>query len=57
MTVLVLADVDDGRLTPATARVVAAATLLGPVDPLVDAPFFHSTKRKGRNSAFLPISF
>ena len=31
MAVLVLADVDQGKLTPATARVVAAAAELGPV--------------------------
>ncbi|MEO7224193.1 MAG: FAD-binding protein, partial [Devosia sp.] len=37
MAVLVLADVDKGKLTPATARVVAAAAELGPVDLLVDA--------------------
>ena len=37
MSVLVLADVDKGRLTPATARVVAAAEELGPVTLLVDA--------------------
>jgi electron transfer flavoprotein alpha subunit len=37
MAVLVLADVDEGRLTPATARIVAAAAELGPVDLLVDA--------------------
>jgi electron transfer flavoprotein alpha subunit len=37
MAVLVLADTDRGRLTPATARVVAAAAELGPVDLLVDA--------------------
>jgi electron transfer flavoprotein alpha subunit len=37
MAVLVLADVDQGRLTPATARVVAAAAELGPVDLLVTA--------------------
>jgi electron transfer flavoprotein alpha subunit len=37
MAVLVLADVDQGRLTPATARIVAAAALLGPVDLLADA--------------------
>jgi electron transfer flavoprotein alpha subunit len=37
MSVLVLADVDQGRLTPATARVVAAAAELGPIDLLVDA--------------------
>ncbi len=37
MAVLVLADTDQGRLTPATARVVAAAAELGPVDLLVEA--------------------
>ena len=37
MSVLVLADVDQGKLTPATARVVAAAAELGPIDLLVDA--------------------
>jgi electron transfer flavoprotein alpha subunit len=37
MSVLVLADVDQGRLTPATARVVAAAAELGAVTLLVDA--------------------
>ena len=37
MSVLVLADVDQGRLTPATARVVAAAAELGPVTLLADA--------------------
>ncbi len=37
MAVLVLADVDLGKLTPATARIVAAAAELGPVDLLVDA--------------------
>jgi len=37
MAVLVLADTDLGRLTPATARVVAGAAELGPVDLLVDA--------------------
>jgi electron transfer flavoprotein alpha subunit len=36
MSVLVLADVDGGRLTAATARVVAAAAELGPVTLLVD---------------------
>jgi electron transfer flavoprotein alpha subunit len=36
MAVLVLADVDQGKLTPATARVVAAAAELGPVTVLVD---------------------
>lgn len=35
MAVLVLAEHDQGRLSPATARVVAAAGLLGPVDVLV----------------------
>ena len=35
MTVLVLADHDLGELSPATARVVAAAAELGPVDLLV----------------------
>ena len=37
MTVLLLADVDKGRLTPSTARVAAAAAELGPVDLLCDA--------------------
>jgi electron transfer flavoprotein alpha subunit len=37
MSVLVLADVDQGKVTPATARVVAAAAELGPVTLLVDA--------------------
>lgn len=37
MAVLVLADTDQGKLTPATARVVAAAAELGPLDLLVDA--------------------
>jgi len=36
MAVLVLADADRGRLTPATARVVAAAAELGPVTVLVE---------------------
>jgi electron transfer flavoprotein alpha subunit len=35
MTALVLAEHDEGRLSPATARVVAAAEMLGPVDILV----------------------
>ncbi len=35
MSVLVLADHDQGRLTGATARIVAAASELGPVDLLV----------------------
>ncbi|MEO6012128.1 MAG: FAD-binding protein [Devosia sp.] len=37
MSVLVLADVDQGKLTPATARLVAAAAELGPVDVLVES--------------------
>lgn len=37
MAVLVLADTDRGRLTPATARIVAAAAELGAIDLLVDA--------------------
>ena len=37
MSVLVLADVDGGSLTAATARVVAAAAELGPVTLLADA--------------------
>ncbi len=37
MAVLVLADLDQGKLTPATARVVAAAAELGAIDLLVDA--------------------
>ena len=37
MSILVLADTDQGRLTPATARIVAAASELGAVDLLVDA--------------------
>ncbi len=37
MHLLVLADVDQGRLTPATARIVAAASELGPVDLLVES--------------------
>ena len=32
MSVLVLAEVDNGTLSPATARIVAAASQLGPVD-------------------------
>lgn len=35
MSVLVLADLDNGQLSPATARVVAAASQLGAVDLLV----------------------
>jgi electron transfer flavoprotein alpha subunit len=35
MSVLVLAEHDLGHLSPATARIVAAATMLGPVDLLV----------------------
>jgi electron transfer flavoprotein alpha subunit len=38
MSVLVLAEVDNGILSPATARIVAAATQLGPVDLLVPGP-------------------
>lgn len=35
MSVLVLAEIDNGALSPATARIVAAASQLGPVDVLV----------------------
>jgi electron transfer flavoprotein alpha subunit len=38
MSVLVLAEVDNGTLSPATARIVAAASTLGPVDLLVPGP-------------------
>jgi electron transfer flavoprotein alpha subunit len=38
MSVLVLAEVDNGNLSPATARIVAAASTLGPVDLLVPGP-------------------
>jgi electron transfer flavoprotein alpha subunit len=38
MSVLVLAELDNGNLSPATARIVAAATQLGPVDLLVPGP-------------------
>ena len=38
MSVLVLAEVDNGILSPATARIVAAATQLGSVDLLVPGP-------------------
>ncbi len=38
MAVLVLAESDAGRLAPATARLVAAAAMLGPVELLADAP-------------------
>ena len=38
MAVLVLAEVDNGVLSPATARIVAAATQLGPVDVFVPGP-------------------
>jgi electron transfer flavoprotein alpha subunit len=38
MSVLVLADLDNGALSPATARIVAAAAKLGPVDLLVTDP-------------------
>lgn len=38
MSVLVLAEIDNGALSPATARIVAAASRLGPVDLLVPGP-------------------
>ncbi|UYN99460.1 MAG: electron transfer flavoprotein subunit alpha/FixB family protein [Devosia sp.] len=38
MSVLVLADIDNGVLSPATARIVNAASQLGPVDLLVPGP-------------------
>jgi len=38
MSVLVLAEVDGGALAPATARIVAGAAQLGPVDVLVVGP-------------------
>jgi Electron transfer flavoprotein, alpha subunit len=38
MSVLVLAEVDNGALSPATARIVNAASQLGPVDLLVPGP-------------------
>ncbi|QYO77468.1 electron transfer flavoprotein subunit alpha/FixB family protein [Devosia salina] len=38
MSVLVLAELDGEVLSPATARIVAAATQLGPVDLLVSGP-------------------
>ncbi len=38
MSVLVLAEVDNGALSPATARVVAGAAQLGPLDVLVVGP-------------------
>ena len=38
MSVLVLAELDDGALSAATARAVAAAAQLGPVDLLVPGP-------------------
>jgi electron transfer flavoprotein alpha subunit len=38
MSVLVLAEIGNGVLSPATARVVAAASQLGPVDVLVVGP-------------------
>jgi len=44
MSVLVLADVDQGKLTAATARVVAAAAELGPVTLLVDAAAANEAK-------------
>lgn len=37
MAILVVADSDQGRLTPATARLCAAATTLGPVTLLADS--------------------
>jgi electron transfer flavoprotein alpha subunit len=45
MSVLVLADVDNGTLTAATARVVAAAAELGPVTLLVDASAADAARR------------
>ena len=38
MSILVLAELDSDVLSPATARIVAAATQLGPVDLLVSGP-------------------
>lgn len=38
MSVLVLAELDNGNLSPATARIVAAAAQLGPVDVYVAGP-------------------
>ncbi|KKB08673.1 electron transfer flavoprotein subunit alpha/FixB family protein [Devosia chinhatensis] len=38
MSVLLLADVDNGVLSPATARIVSAAAQLGPVDLFVPGP-------------------
>lgn len=38
MSVLVLADIDNGLLSPATARIVHAARQLGPVDVFVPGP-------------------
>ena len=38
MSVLVLAELDNDVLSPATARIVAAATQLGPVDLVVSGP-------------------
>lgn len=38
MSVLVLAELDDGQLSPATARIVAGAAFLGPVDVFVPGP-------------------
>jgi electron transfer flavoprotein alpha subunit len=38
MSVLVLAELDGDALSPATARIVAAASQLGPVDVLVTSP-------------------
>ncbi len=45
MSVLVLADVDGGKLTAATARVVAAAAELGPVTLLVDTSAVDAARR------------
>ena len=38
MSVLVLAELDNGALSPSTARIVSAAAQLGPVDLLVPGP-------------------
>ncbi|WP_235935622.1 hypothetical protein [Devosia aurantiaca] len=38
MSVLVLAELDNQKLSPATARITAAAAQLGPVDLLVTSP-------------------
>ena len=44
MSVLVLADVDQGKLTAATSRVVAAAAELGPVTLLVEVSAVDDAK-------------